>query len=131
MHEANKARVKIKIQVSMRERPIHPVHEARQFEQSYFRFLGFDPAPIPSLAVEESHCRENPGAASQRSKIRDLYDLAEISRRPLDQDLIRSLAVLKLWQVKEEGLDFARFRQRIEQGDEYDVGDLQNLLHRD
>jgi len=83
MHEGNKAGVKIKIQVSMRERPILPVLEAPQIEQSYFRFLGFDPAPIPSLAVEEV-IAEKIRAASQRSKIRDLYDLAEISRRPLD-----------------------------------------------
>ncbi|CAN5748817.1 nucleotidyl transferase AbiEii/AbiGii toxin family protein [soil metagenome] len=129
-HEGNTTGVKIKIQVSMRERPILPVREMAQIEQSYFRFLGFTPVSIPSLAVEEV-IAEKIRAASQRSKIRDLYDLAEISQRPLNQEVIRSLAVLKLWQGGGSGLDFDRFRQRIEAGDEYDVKDLQNLLRKD
>jgi len=129
-HGGNPTGVKIKIQISMRERPILPVCETFQIEQSYFKFLGFAPAPIPSLAVEEV-IAEKIRAASQRSKIRDLYDLAEFSRRPLKQNLIRSLAVLKLWQGGGAGLDFERFRQRIQAGDEYDVKDLHNLLRRD
>ena len=129
-HEGNATGVKIKIQVSMRERPILPVREMAQIEQSYFRFLGFTPVSIPSLAVEEV-IAEKIRAASQRSKIRDLYDLAEISQRPLNQEVIRSLAVLKLWQGGGAGLDFDRFRQRVEAGDEYDVKDLQNLLRKD
>lgn len=129
-HEGNMTGVKIKIQVSMRERPILPVREMAQIEQSYFRFLGFTPVSIPSLAVEEV-IAEKIRAASQRSKIRDLYDLAEISQRPLNQEVVRSLAVLKLWQGGGAGLDFDRFRQRIEAGDEYDVKDLQNLLRKD
>jgi Nucleotidyl transferase AbiEii toxin, Type IV TA system len=76
-HEANTTGIKIKIQVSMRERPILPVQEAIQIEQSYFKFLAFAPSSIPSLAVEEV-IAEKIRAASQRSKIRDLYDLAEI-----------------------------------------------------
>lgn len=129
-HEGNPSGVKIKIQVSMRERPILAVREAPQIEQSYFKFLGFPPAPIPSLAIEEV-IAEKIRAASQRSKIRDLYDLSEISRRPLNQELIRSLAVLKLWHGGGAGLDFDRFHQRIEAGDEYDMKDLQNLLRKD
>lgn len=89
--------MKIKIQVSIRERPILSVFEAPQLEQSYFRFLDFEPAPISSLMVEEV-IAEKIRAASQRSKIRDLYDLAEISSRPINKELVRSLAVLKLWQ---------------------------------
>lgn len=129
-HEGNTAGVKIKIQVSMRESPILPVRELPQIEQSYFRFLGFTPVSIPSLALEEV-IAEKIRAASQRSKIRDLYDLAEISQRPLNQGAIRSLAVLKLWQGGGIGLDFDRFRQRVQAGDEYDVKDLQNLLRKD
>ncbi|MCX6972397.1 MAG: nucleotidyl transferase AbiEii/AbiGii toxin family protein [Verrucomicrobia bacterium] len=129
-HEGNITGVKIKIQVSMRESPILPVREMPQIEQSYFRFLGFTPVSIPSLALEEV-IAEKIRAASQRSKIRDLYDLAEISQRPLNQGVIRSLAVLKLWQGGGAGLDFDRFRQRVQAGDEYDVKDLQNLLRKD
>ena len=122
-HEANTTGTKIKIQVSTRERPILPVQETIQIEQSYFKFLPFAPSSIPSLAVEEV-IAEKIRAASQRSKIRDLYDLAEISRRPLNKELVRSLAVLKLWQSSRSGLDYGRFRERIENGDEYDVREL-------
>jgi hypothetical protein len=70
-------------------------------------------------------------AASQRSKIRDLYDLSEIARRPLQKELIRSLAVLKLWNSGGPGLDFGRFRARVEGGGDYDIMALKNLLRKD
>ena len=130
VHEGNMTGVKIKIQVSMRERPVLPVREMPQIDQSYFRFLAFAPARISSLTIEEV-IAEKIRAASQRSKIRDLYDLAEVSRRPLNHKVIRSLVVLKLWQGGGTGWDFGRFRKRIEAGEEYDVKDLQNLLRKD
>ena len=129
-HTGNPAGLKIKIQVSTRERPIRPVSPAPQIEQSYFRHLPFVPAAIPSLATEEV-IAEKIRAASQRSKIRDLYDLSEIARRPLQKELIRSLAVLKLWESGGLGLDFERFRTRIEGGGDYDLLDLRNLLRKD
>ncbi len=129
-HAGNTSGVKIKIQISMRELPILPICETPQIELNYFKFLAFAPASIPSLAVEEV-IAEKIRAASQRSKVRDLYDLAEISLRPLNQNLIRALAVLKLWQKGKSGLDFEHFRRRIEVREEYDVNDLQNLLRKD
>lgn len=129
-HPGNPAGVKIKIQVSMRERPVRPVAPAAQVEQSYFKHLPFTPAAIPSLALEEV-IAEKIRAASQRSKMRDLYDLSEIARRPLQKELIRSLAVLKLWNSGGPGLDFERFRARIVTGNDYDVLDLKNLLRKD
>jgi len=129
-HPANPAGVKIKIQVSIRERPIRPVHAVPQVEQSYFKHLAFAPAAIPSLALEEV-IAEKIRAASQRSKMRDLYDLSEIARRPLQKETIRSLAVLKLWNSGGLGLDFGRFRARIEGGSDYDILDLKNLLRKD
>jgi predicted nucleotidyltransferase component of viral defense system len=129
-HPDNPAGVKIKIQVSMRERPVRPVSSVVQVEQSYFKHLSFNPAAIPSLALEEV-IAEKIRAASQRSKIRDLYDLSEIARRPLQKELIRSLATLKLWNSGGPGLDFGRFRTRIEAGTDYDLQDLKNLLRKD
>jgi len=99
-------------------------------EQSYFKHLAFAPAAIPSLALEEV-IAEKIRAASQRSKMRDLYDLSEIARRPLQKETIRSLAVLKLWNSGGLGLDFGRFRARIEGGSDYDILDLKNLLRKD
>lgn len=129
-HPGNPTGVKIKIQVSTRERPIRPVKAVAQVEQSYFKHLSFAPAAIPSLALEEV-IAEKIRAASQRSKIRDLYDLSEIARRPLQKELIRSLAVLKLWNSGGPGLDFGRFRARVEGGSDYDIMDLKNLLRKD
>ncbi len=129
-HDDNQRGVKIKLQVSTRERPVMPVAPAAQIEQEYFRLLGFAPAAIPSLAFEEV-VAEKIRAASQRSKIRDLHDLAEIANRALNRDLIRALAVLKLWNSGGPGLDYDRLCDRVKDGRDYDISDLANLLRKD
>ena len=129
-HDDNQRGVKIKLQVSTRERPVMPVAPAAQIEQEYFRLLGFAPAAIPSLAFEEV-VAEKIRAASQRSKIRDLHDLAEIANRALDRDLIRALSVLKLWNSGGPGLDYYRLCDRVKDGRDYDISDLANLLRKD
>jgi predicted nucleotidyltransferase component of viral defense system len=129
-HDENKRGVKIKLQVSMRERPILPVVTAPQLEQDYFKLLGFAPAAIPSLAFEEA-VAEKIRAASQRSKIRDLHDLSEIAGRALNRDLIRSLAVLKLWNSEGPGLDYGRFCERVKGGADFEIAELTNLLRKD
>jgi predicted nucleotidyltransferase component of viral defense system len=129
-HDDNARGVKIKLQVSTREKPVMPVAPAAQIDQEYFRLLGFTPAAIPSLAFEEV-VAEKIRAASQRSKIRDLHDLAEIGNRPLNRDLIRALAVLKLWNSGGPGLDYDRLCDRIKDGRDYDISDLANLLRKD
>ncbi|MEI6107545.1 MAG: nucleotidyl transferase AbiEii/AbiGii toxin family protein [Opitutae bacterium] len=129
-HAGNPKGVKLKVQISTRERPIMPVVASSQVDQGYFRYLAFTPAAIPSLALEEV-VAEKIRAASQRSKIRDLYDLSEVSQRPLRKELIRSLAVLKLWSSRGPGLDLARLLARIRSRRGYDMADLRNLLRRD
>src|SRR5208337_1273730 len=129
-HEHNPKGVKIKLQVSTREKPVMPVALAAQIEQDYFGLLGFAPAAIPSLAFEEV-VAEKIRAASQRSKIRDLHDLAEIASRALNRDLIRSLAVLKLSNSGGWGLDYERLCERVRVGRDYDISDLANLLRKD
>lgn len=129
-HDANPRGVKIKLQISTREHPIRPVTAWPQIAQDYFRLLPFKPADIPALAFEEV-IAEKVRAASQRSKIRDLHDLSELAGRPFDRDLVRALAVLKLWASGGPGLDFDRFRRSVEDDADYDVGDLRNLLRKD
>lgn len=129
-HDGNKNGVKIKLQVSTREMPVMPVVAMAQLDQDYFRLLPFKPAAIPSIAFEEA-IAEKIRAASQRSKIRDLHDLSEIAGRALDRDLIRSLAVLKLWNSGGAGLDYERFAARVKGGGDYDIGDLTALLRKD
>jgi hypothetical protein len=128
-HAENEAGVKVKLQVSTRERPILPVREFPQIEQKYFVLLPFRPAAIPCLGFEEV-IAEKMRAASQRSRIRDVHDLSELATRVFDRDLVRSLAVLKLWNSGGPGLDFEAFRRRIEDGDGFDLGDLRRLLRR-
>ncbi len=129
-HDGNAKGVNIKLQISMRERPILPVVPVAQIKQDYFDQLGFEPAAIPSLAFEEA-VAEKIRAASQRSKIRDLHDLSEITARDVDRGLIRSLAVLKLWNSGGAGLDYGRFVERVSGSGDYDVNDLANLLRKD
>lgn len=129
-HDDNQQGVKIKLQVSTREKPVLPVLPLPQIEQVYFGQLGFAPTAIPSLAFEEA-VAEKIRAASQRSKIRDLHDLSEIAGRPLNRELIRGLAVLKLWNSGGPGLDYGRFCHRVSGSAEYDIGDLTALLRKD
>lgn len=129
-HADNKGGINIKLQISLREKPILPVVAIPQIEQEYFKLLSFAPAAIPSLAFEEA-VAEKIRAAIQRSKIRDLHDLSEIIGRALNRDLIRSLAVLKLWNSGGAGLDYGRFCERVKGGADYDVADLTNLLRKD
>ncbi len=129
-HPDNPRGVKIKLQISIRETPVMPVVAQAQIQQDYFQLLAFAPADIPGLVLEEA-IAEKVRAASQRSKIRDLHDLSELSTRLFDRDLVRGLAVLKLWTSGGPGLDFDTFRRSIEGGADYDVGDLRNLLRKD
>ncbi len=129
-HPDNQKGVKIKLQVSMRERPVLPVRPITQLAMHYFKMLEFKPVEVPSLAFEEA-VAEKIRAASQRSKIRDLYDLSEIGVRAVDHALIRSLAVLKLWDSNGPNLDYERFRERIKGAGDYDVAELASLLRKD
>jgi predicted nucleotidyltransferase component of viral defense system len=71
-HDDNPVGVRLKLQVSLRERPVLPVVATAQIPQEHFELLGFAPAAIPSLALEEV-LAEKIRAASQRSKIRGNY----------------------------------------------------------
>jgi predicted nucleotidyltransferase component of viral defense system len=129
-HAENEKGVKIKLQVSMRERPVLPIRPMPQINLDYFNLLEFVPVAVPCLAFEEV-VAEKIRAAAQRSKIRDLHDLSEIAVRVLDRDTIRSLTVLKLWGTKGPNLDYGRFRERIMGAGDYDVNDLATLLRKD
>ncbi|WP_349437964.1 nucleotidyl transferase AbiEii/AbiGii toxin family protein [Pararhizobium sp. A13] len=129
-HDANPRGLKIKLQVSTREQPVLPVLPVEQIKQDYFDLLPFAPAPIASLTFEEV-VAEKIRAASQRSKIRDLHDLSEIALRPLNRELVRSLAVLKLWNSGGEGLNYDRFSDRVRGSADYEIADLASLLRKD
>jgi predicted nucleotidyltransferase component of viral defense system len=129
-HAGNERGVKIKLEVSLREKPILSVRALPQLAQDYFKLLPFKPADIPALVFEEV-VSEKVRAASQRSKIRDLHDLSESAGREFDRELLRSLAVIKLWESDQANLDYATFAAQIEGGKDYDLNDLTNLLRKD
>lgn len=129
-HAGNPKGITIKIQVSLREKPILPVRAMPQIKQGYFEQLPFAPADIPSLAHEEV-MSEKIRAASQRSKIRDLHDLSQAVNSKYDRELTRSLAVVKLWESDKDNLDYGKFAKQVEGGKDYDLNDLRNLLRKD
>lgn len=129
-HAANPKGEKIKIQISQRELPVLAPKLLPQLKLEYFDRLPFQPADLPCLILEEA-VAEKIRAASQRSKIRDLHDLFEICNEDINPEMIRAMAVLKLWNSGGPGLDYHRFKQRIQNRDDYDLNDLANLLRRD
>ena len=129
-HQDNLKGVKVKIQVSTREVPVLTVRALPQLSHEYFKQLDFSPVPIPSLAIEEV-IAEKIRAAHQRSKIRDLHDLAQIAERPFDRARVRGLATLKLWASQGAGIDYSRLCSRIDGEGDYDLDDLVNLLRKD
>lgn len=116
------------IQVSLRELPILPVQSAPQIEQQYHRYLEFRPDSIPCLDVHEV-IAEKIRAAYQRARVRDIFDLFLFTRRPFDRDLVRTLAVLKLWQVRDV-FEPDIFFERLRTG-RYDWNDLSRLVASD
>lgn len=128
-HDDNPVGIRIKLQVSLRERPILPIVAMAQVPQEYFGLLDFAPAAIPSLALEEV-LAEKVRAATQRSKIRDLHDLCESLSLDFDRRRVRSMAVLKLWKQRDT-LSYERLAKHIEEATDYDVGDLMQLLRKD
>jgi predicted nucleotidyltransferase component of viral defense system len=128
-HDDNPVGIRVKLQISLRERPILPIVATGQLPQEYFDLLDFAPAAIPSLAFEEV-LAEKVRAASQRSKIRDLHDLSESLNLEFDRSRVRGVAVLKLWKQR-DALSYERLAKRIEEATDYDVGDLTQLLRKD
>jgi predicted nucleotidyltransferase component of viral defense system len=66
-------------------------------EESWFKDLEFKPGDIPVLQLEEA-IAEKVRAAFQRTNPRDLFDLFEYGKLTFDEELLRSLSILKCWQ---------------------------------
>lgn len=114
-----------RLQVSLREKPTLPVLPHPMRHQAYFPYMEFQPADIPILATIEM-IAEKVRAAYQRAKVRDLYDLHRFAATPFDVSLLRSLVVLKLWQVRDPFDPEALFKKL--RGSSYDWQDLQRLI---
>ena len=104
----------VKIQISRRETPTLAIERLLQCEQSYFKLLPFVPVEISCLAFSEI-IAEKIRACYQRNKARDIYDLGIFATKPLDQQLIRRLVVLKLWQSR-DSFHPERLMEKFEKG---------------
>lgn len=118
----------IKLQISRRETPTMPTERHEQWEQSYFQHLPFAPVDITCLSLPEI-IAEKIRACYQRIKARDVYDLATFATRPLNQPLIRRLAVLKLWQAH-DNFSPARLMEKFQGVTTFDWDDLRELVRR-
>ncbi len=82
---------------------------------------------VPALDFHEilgEHIR----AASQRSRVRDLYDLYQLASHRFDRDLVRRLAVLKCWETRWK-FDPGTFLAGLSEAN-YDWIDLRRLVRR-
>ncbi len=116
-----------KLEISLRESPTFPLVSIPLKPQIYFKYLEFPAFSVSCLCFEEL-LAEKIRAASQRLRARDLYDLARAASKPLNMGLIRSLAVLKCWNVR-DAFDPPKFFERI-QSSKYDWDDLKQLIRR-
>jgi predicted nucleotidyltransferase component of viral defense system len=116
---------RFRLQVSLRERPTLPVVPGAMKPQAYFSHLEFDLFDVRSLEPIEM-IAEKVRAAFQRVKVRDLYDLHRFATTPFDGELLRRLAVLKLWQARDP-FDPDAFFQKLRGGD-YDWADIERLV---
>ncbi len=116
---------KFRLQVSLRQRPTLPVALRPTKPQAYFPYLKFDLFEVRALEVIEMMA-EKVRAAFQRTKVRDLYDLHHFATTPFDVEVLRRLAVLKLWQVRDP-FDPDAFLGRM-RSRHYDWDDLRRLI---
>lgn len=93
-HEWDRGR--FRFEISYREAPFLPPLRWRPLDQLYFSDLPFPVPEIPCLRLEEA-IAEKLRAIQQRATERDLYDATRYGQKGFDQDLVRLLAVGKLW----------------------------------
>lgn len=116
---------RFRLQVSLRERPTLPVVAGAMKAQAYFSHLEFELFDVRSLEAVEM-IAEKVRAAFQRVKVRDLYDLHRFATTPFNGELLRRLAVLKLWQARDPFDPDALFEKL--RGGDYDWADIQRLV---
>ncbi len=116
-----------RLEISYRETLFLPPRRWTPVPQPYFAALPFPPPEIPSLRVEES-LAEKLRAIQQRATERDLYDATRYGRKGFDPELVRLLAVGKLWNDR-EAFDPDRILRTLTQG-RREWPDLERLIGR-
>lgn len=116
-----------RLEISYREAPFLPARRWEPVAQPYFAALPFRPPIIPSLRIEEA-VAEKLRAIQQRATERDLYDAGRYGRKGFDTDLVRLLAVGKLWNDR-EAFDPDRILRTLSEG-RREWPDLERLIGR-
>jgi predicted nucleotidyltransferase component of viral defense system len=116
-----------RLEISYRETPFLPPQTWAPVEQPYFKALPFTPPEIPSLRVEEA-LAEKLRAIQQRATERDLYDAVRYGSRGFQPELVRLLAVAKLWNDR-EAFDPDRVLRTLMEG-RREWPDLERLIGR-
>ncbi len=88
------------IEVSFREEPSLGVEWLPLRKELYFRYCEFKPFKVPCL-VKEELIAEKVRAAFQRLRARDLYDLYLYSKTSYNKHIVKALAVIKCWNIRE------------------------------
>jgi len=124
-HEWDRGR--FRFEISYRERAFLPPGRWKPLDQLYFPALPFSVPEIPSLRLEEA-IAEKLRAIQQRATERDLYDAARYGQKGFDQDLVRLLAVGKLWNDR-QAFDPEAILRTLSQGRK-EWPDLERLIGR-
>ena len=119
---------RIGLQISFRAPPLLPIRPMPLRRERYFDWLGMVPPSVPSLDLREV-IAEKVRATVQRCRVRDLYDLYQLARRPYDRPLVRRMAVVKCWETR-YAFAPAAFLASLSTG-KYDWSDLVRLVRRD
>ncbi len=85
-----------KLEVSYREKPSLPVEARVPLDALYVRDLPFALPSIPCLQMPEA-LAEKLRATQQRATQRDLYDVIQYSRTKFKPEVVRLVAIVKLW----------------------------------
>lgn len=88
------------LEVSYREKPALVVAPLPMQDELYFKFLDFGRFDVPSMHREELMA-EKIRAAFQRRRARDIYDLYKYSQSSHDKELVKTLTVIKCWNVND------------------------------
>ena len=121
-HAGNEKGIKIKLQVSLREKPVLPVRAMPQIHQGYFKVLPFKPADIPCLPRRKC-CPRKSGRPRSAPKSA-IFTIFRSRGVEFDRGLMRSLAVIKLWESDSDNLDYDQFAAQVEGGKDYDLNEL-------
>ncbi len=127
-HHAWLTNGRFEIQVSFRAALLLPVQSTALLHERYFEWLEFEPPLTPALHLHEM-LGEKIRAATQRCRVRDLYDLYQFARQPYNRSQVRRIAVLKCWETHSL-FDPQAFLESLPVA-KYDWADLKRLVRRE